>query len=289
MWDTTDQPDPHEMESTAWIRDRGGQGEWVRSMLVASIQRAAWTIEPHGRSVRVTAAPRAADELKPEDAVRLAEEPLCILVENRFSDGAFVTRVVKELDESLHTLWELPGEPVRVDGPGGKGQMQREVQRRTHGMSYRPRLVVIVDSDREAPGTNPSKEARRLHRMCIQHSLPCWILAKREAENYLPRILLSARPNVGADYRRRVDAWDRLTDDQKNFFDMKCGLPPILSPAEQSLFAGLSSTDRATLFHGFGPNVPVCWTVSTEPVKAELSIRGQGDLERGIDLIRSEV
>ena len=277
------------MESTAWIRDRGGQGEWVRSMLVASIQRAAWTIEPHGRSVRVTAAPRAADELKPEDAGRLAEEPLCILVENRFSDGAFVTRVVKELDESLHTLWELPGEPVRVDGPGGKGQMQREVQRRTHGMSYRPRLVVIVDSDREAPGTNPSKEARRLHRMGIQHSLPCWILAKREAENYLPRILLSARPNVAADYRRRVDAWDRLTDDQKNSFDMKCGLPPILSPAEQSLFAGLSTSDRATLSNGFGRNVHRCWTLGNVTAKAELAVRGQGDLEHGINLIRREI
>ena len=86
-----------------------------------------------------------------------------------------------------------------------------------------------------------------------QHHLPCWILAKREAENYLPRSLLSARPNVGADHRRRVEAWNRLTDDQKNFFDMKDGLPEILSAEEEKLFDRMSATDRATLSTGFGP------------------------------------
>ena len=68
----------------------------MRQLLVASIQRGAWTLAPHERRVRVTACPGAADELKPEDAARFAEEPLVILVENRDSDGAFVKRVVRE-------------------------------------------------------------------------------------------------------------------------------------------------------------------------------------------------
>ena len=258
-------------------------------MLVASIQRAAWTLKPHGRSVRVTTNPSTPDELAPEDAARLSEEPLCILVENRFSDGAFVKRIVKELDRSLHELWGLYSKPVRIDGPGGKGQMSQEVERRARGIRYRPRLVAVIDSDRRNPGASASKDARRLRRVCCKLNLPCWILTKREAENYLPRILLNARPNVGAQHHTLVNAWDRLADDQKNFLDMKFGLRKASSVPEHQLFAGLSSADRKILQYGFGENVDACWNLWNVPAKSELTIRGQGDLELGIELIRSEV
>ena len=258
-------------------------------MLVASIQRSAWTLAPHGRSIRVTAHPCTPDELTPEDALRLAEEPLCILVENRISDGPFVERIVEELDESLHDLWKRRGNPIRIDSVGGKGQMRQEVERRTSGKPCRPRLVAIVDSDRKSPGADPSKDARRLCRACEEHNLPCWILAKREAENYLPRILLLARQDTGEDHERRVDAWDRLNDDQKNFFDMKSGLPNAPSDVERDLFGELSPADRKTLSDGFGPNVDKCWTLQNVSAKAELVLRGQGDLEHGLELIRREV
>ena len=258
-------------------------------MLVASIQRSAWSLAPHGRSIRVTAHPCTPDELTPEDALRLAEEPLCILVENRISDGLFVERIVKELDESLHGLWKRPGNPVRIDSVGGKGQMRQEVERRTSDKPYRPRLVAIVDSDRKSPDDDSSPDARRLRCACEKRDLPCWILAKREAENYLPRILLLARQNTGEDHERRVDAWDRLNDDQKNFFDMKRGLPNAPSDVERDLFGELSLADRKTLSDGFGPNVDKCWTLQNVSAKAELVLRGQGDLEHGLELIRREV
>ena len=199
VWDTADQPDPEQMKDTTWIRDRDRQGDWVRELLVASVQRNAWdrTLSPHGRSVRVTAHPCTSDELTPEDALRLADEPLWILVENRLSDGAFVERIVEELDKSLYTLWNRPGGPIRIDSVGGKGQMRQEVENRTSGKPYRPRLVAIVDSDRKSPNTCASREARQLLRACKKRGLPCWILAKREAENYLPRVLLLARQNAG--------------------------------------------------------------------------------------------
>lgn len=289
VWDTTDDEDTAAVLATTWISDRGTQGEWVRSMLVAAIRRDAWSSVPHGRSMRVTDFPRAADELTPEDACRLADEPLCILVENRISDGAFVERIVKELDESLRNLWDRPGEPIRVDSVGGKGQMSDEVERRSHGRPYRPRLVAIVDSERRAPGATPDAAANRLDRACARANLPCWILAKREAENYLPLVLLNAWQGVGADYRQRVAAWDRLTDDQKNFFDMKRGLSETPSVDEKALFDGLSTADRAVLYDGFGRNVYACWNLWHVPAKQELTIRAQGDLERGIRLIRKEV
>ena len=159
VWDMADQPDPREMEATTWIRDPGRQGRRLRELFVKSVQRSAWTLAPHGRSIRVTAHPCTPDELTPEDASRLADEPLYILVENRSSDGAFVKRVVEELDESLHDLWKQQGEPIRIDSVGGKGQMRQEVESRTSDKPY-SRLVAIVDSDRKSLDTCASREAR---------------------------------------------------------------------------------------------------------------------------------
>ena len=86
-----------------------------------------------------------------------------------------------------------------------------------------------------------------------------------------------------------VEAWDDLNDDQKNFFDMKDGLPDAPSTAEEALFRGLSSRSRTLLSDGFGNNVYECWTVWHGQAKPELLARGQGDLQHGITLIRKEV
>lgn len=289
VWDTDREPDPEAFRTTSWFRDVGRQGRRVSEMLVASIQRSAWTSTPHGRRVRVTMDPDRADELSPEDATRLAEEPMVILVENRDSDGAFLKRVVRELDKSLHRYWGRPGEPIQLDSVGGAGQMPDEVDRRVQRVAYRPRLVAVGDSDREGPDDNDSDAARNLQRRCEELGVPCWILAKREAENYLPRVLLGERKNAGANHVRRVEAWDRLNDDQKNFFDTKNGLSQSPSAAEEKLFDRLTPMDRTILSNGFGPNVYECWNIWNVQAESELRARGQGDLEHGIGLIRGEV
>jgi len=290
VWDTAGQPNPGAIEASTWIRDGGRQGDRVRELLVASVQRDAWTYAPHGRRMRVTACPNASDELTPEDASRLADLPPVILVENRISDGAFVKRVVTELDKSLHRLWQRLNEPIQLDSVGGVGQMLAEVERRSQGRRYRPRLVVIADSDRKGPDDTASPTVRALCRRCEALGVPCWVLAKREADNYLPRVLLDERQDAGADHVRLVEAWDRLNDDQKNFFDMKNGLPESLFAMEQALFGKLSSDDRTILSRGFGPNLSDCWTLwSKVQAKTELLACGQGDLEHGIELIRGEV
>ena len=290
VWDLTDTPDADAIEATTWISDPGRQGNRLRELLVASIQRGAWTLAPHERCVRVTLHPTASDELAPEQACRLADEPLVILVENRDSDGAFVKRVVIELDKSLHGLWRREGEAVRFDSLGGAGQMPQEVENRTSALPYRPRLVAVIDSDRKGLGDAESQDAQALRRACNRHGLPCWVLAKREAENYLPRVLLSEKPNASAGHARIVEAWERLSNDQKNFFDMKRGLSEAPSEIEQELFDGLPDADREILAAGFGPNVHECWNVwRVREVRHELLTRGQGDLEHGIELIRQEL
>ena len=289
VWDTTCEPDPEVFKATAWFRDDGRQGERVHELFVASVQRDAWTSRLHSRRMRVTMHPDGSDELNPEDALHLAEEPLVILVENRNSDGAFLWRIVTELDKTLFKYCRRRGEPIRLDSVGGKGEMPDEVERRIQATPYRPRLVAVIDSDRKFPNDSASHDARRLQRICNMRNVPCWVLAKREAENYLPRILLAERQDAGADHAHQVDAWVGLSDDQKNFFDMKNGLSAAPSVAETELFEGLSDADLATLCNGFGPRVFECWRAWTVQAKSELIARGKDDLKHGIDLIRGEV
>ena len=290
VWDLTDTPDADAIKATTWVSDPGRQGKLLEELLVKSAGLDAWILTPPTRRLRVTAHPAAPDELAPEQASRLADEPLVILVENRDSDGAFVERVVTELDKALRGVWRHVPEPIRFDSVGGKGQMRQEVEKRAGAVPYRPRLVAIVDSDLKGPGDSESQHAQRLRNTCEEHGLPCWVLAKREAENYLPRVLLGARPDAGAEHQRRLEAWDRLSDDQKDFFDMKHGLPKAPSRIERDLFDDLTDADRDVLAEGFGPNVHECWNIWTvREVEGELRTRGRGDLERGIELIRREL
>lgn len=289
VWDTTAELDPGAFRATAWISDRGTQGHWVDEMLVAAIKRTGWPLDPHDRCLRVAPDPVTENELKPEDAARFAEKPLILLVENRFSDGPFVKRVTKELDRGLRRLWARPGGPIQLDSVGGRGQMPEAVEQRAQQATGPLRLVAIVDSDRRYPGAKASREARRLRSKCEELNLPCWILAKRESENYIPRVLLSERESVGADYHQLVQAWDDLNDDQKSFYNMKDGLHETPTPEEEALFQGLTTRALVLLSRGFGENVYKCWAHWNVQASTELLSHGQGDLEYGITLIRKEV
>ena len=70
---------------------------------------------------------------------------------------------------------------------------------------------------------------------------------------------------------------------------MENGLSDDPSEPEQELFENLSHGDRDVLSNGFGPNVYACWNVWNVRVGSELSVRGGGDLQRGLALIRQEV
>ncbi len=273
--------------STLWVTDSDLRGQRIMELFRAAVGRRDWGsgAAPHGRQIRIVQEPVGDEHLAPEPACRLACERLVVLVENRDSDGAFLERVMAELDRPLLRWWHLTPAPAELDDRGGKGQMLNEVMR-LKGRNPRPRYVVVVDSDRRRPGDEPSAEAQRLQQTCDTLGVPCWVLAKREAENYLPRELLDQRQNVGQDHQRQVEAWDRLTDDLKDVYDMKDGLT---AEDERNLFDELSEMDLQRLRLGFGDGVGQCWREHGGQCAEALRERGRGDLERGLSLIRREV
>lgn len=290
LWDTTEL-NFSSFETTTWVQHRGTKGDNIRELLRKSIERGAWGFGLHNRRVRVTNHQIHEDDLDPENAARFVEEPFYILVENRFSDGPFVKRIVCELCKPLSSLWARPGNPVRIDSVGGVGQMREEVKGKIEKQSYRPRLVAIADSDKSAPSAQLNDDAQKLRATCEEHNVPCWILAKRASENYLPRILLMAWKPNNLEQVRKVEAWSRLSEDQKDFYNMKKGLR---ADSQNPLFQGMSKTDYEALFNGFGrarEKVSECWNLKygETSVEPELRERSPDDLERGIDLICKEV
>ena len=285
LWDVTGL---EQYQESALFNDEGVVGRQARELFPKAVSRSAYPSAPHGRRVRVTLTPTGNDDLAPEPAFRLADEPLVILVENRESDGTFLCRVLQELSPPLWRWWNKFTRPARFDSVGGKGQMANEVERQGR-RTPKPRFAVMVDSDRTAPADEPPREARRLNTACTANGFPCWILAKRESENYLPRELLERRPDAGQEHSRRIDAWERLSEDQKDFYDMKGGLRDCPGEAEEMLFENLPASDRELLASGFGPNIGVCWDQYFGQTAVAIQRRGRGDLERGLELIQQEV
>ena len=290
LWDTTEL-NFSSFETTAWVQHRGTKGDNIRELLRKSIERGAWGFGLHNRRVRVTNCQIREDDLDPENAARFVEEPFYILVENRFSDGPFVKRIVFELCKPLSSLWDQPGNPIRIDSLGGVGQMREEVEKKIKKQTYRPRLVAIADSDRSDPSAKVNADAKKLRATCEEHNVPCWILAKRASENYLPRVLLMAWKPNNPKHVQKVEAWSRLSEDQKDFYNMKKGLR---ADNQNPLFRGMPQADHEALLTGFGigrEKVSECWNLEygDTSVEPELRERSRGDIERGIDLICKEV
>ncbi len=132
----------------------------------------------------------------------------------------------------------------------------------------------------------------KLSQACADHEIPCWILAKREAENYLTLGLLKAWKANNSRHSATVNAWNRLSDDQKDYYNMKKGFKNSHQSFDHlmgSLFQGISEADYKNLKKGFGRDVYLCWDCSSSQIKTEILARSRGDLERGIDMIHQEI
>ena len=284
LWDTSSHLNSSEFEATRWIKDRGTKGDEILDLFRKSSTREAWDSKLHTKRIRVTAYPQNENERNPEDAARIAEQKLCILVENEFGDGLFLQRIIEILDKPLSQYWNQNPKPIYIDSVGGATQMGKAVKRRSDEAGF-IRLIAIADSDKKSPSDEESRSAQKLRTACEERGIRCWILAKRAAENYLPPTLLKKMKPDDQEHIHAVDAWDKLNDDQKNFFDMKKGLPPD----RDDLFEDVPESDYIILRGQFGRNISRCWKHADMEIEKELRLRSQGDLEYGIELIRKEV
>jgi len=116
-------------------------------------------------------------------------------------------------------------------------------------------------------------------------------LAKRVAENYLPSILLKQFKPYNKTHLTKVKVWEKLSDEQKDFYDMKNGLPENRDDAKYPLFQDVSDADYKILECGFHRSkLHQCWELlEDEGIEQKLRDRSCGDLEHGISMIHNEI
>jgi len=97
-----------------------------RKLLEESVRAGAWSAaRPHRRLISVTRQGSPLGESwEPREARRLAETPLAVLVENRFSDGAFLDAVLAAFS-APETLRIKASGGLVYDSGGGVGELPK--------------------------------------------------------------------------------------------------------------------------------------------------------------------
>ncbi|MDG4597051.1 MAG: hypothetical protein P9F75_15420 [Candidatus Contendobacter sp.] len=165
-----------------------------------------------------------------ERALRMANSPVKILVEDRLRDGALLEVAVRLLaGETLRLLWIEPPAPVAIDvlHAGGTGNMPGFIEREAEQARQADlplRLIVIVDSDRSGPQQPPSEQATRIEQVALQKKARPFILTKREGENYIPdahwRAELQRNPN-NPNWTQKMTDIMAMSADDRDYCDME--------------------------------------------------------------------
>jgi hypothetical protein len=184
----------------------------------------AWATQRAGATWRVSTLAEA------ERALRIANSPLKVLVESGLRDGALIDVAVCLLaGEPVRRLRLNPPVPPVIDvlHSGGTGDMLRFMEQEANNARQTDiplRLVVVVDSDKKSPEQPLSLSAERIRREALQLGARPFVLAKHEAENYIPDFHWQAE----LDRDPRNPTWTKgmtellsMPADDRDYFDMK--------------------------------------------------------------------
>ena len=162
-------------------------------------------IERTGGVARATQGPdpdAVAEELGVEPADQITGYSACVFVEGR-DDVFFWRTLAQKLKESGHIRADF--DDLRIGlMPSGGHNLKHWITLRAMGRMNR-RFAMIVDSDRFSAAHDVLPEKLQWKRECEQQGGACYILRKREIENYL-------HPDALARAGHRVVAYDDYTD-----------------------------------------------------------------------------
>jgi hypothetical protein len=251
------------------------------------------TTKMHTLCLVVTSQTVSEVNLSPDDARRCLDAPTYVVVENAESDGAFLEAIMFALNRRLlldlqaDRWWEI----AHAGGAGEVPKIVDQIRAKTTGLL---RVFVLSDSDRSWPG-HVTSTVRKIEEYCKPRNVPYAILFKREIENYLP---VSALQRVSRRYQKTYQAFLRLSQLQKDYFDMKKGFDQdengrtILPHQEQqALFQHIGRSTLKDLCGGFGKEV---WQyfASVRDAITEDTIKNTccthpGEIDRILDQIES--
>ena len=264
-------------DSPDFRRWLGALDERTQSLCEAAATKA---IKERGRRMRFTI--RVADvktaswpdrRLPLEVAIRIASQPLTLLLESGINEPAFlqaVSRIRKDFD--LERLRKSHAVDYRTYG--GVQANWKWLEANAHDPEVAFRHWVLCDSDarrswkQPAHGSVPSgigSAVDKLARCCLQHGVRYHILRRRFIESYLPLPVVQWWASLEAPSRaesraERAAAFARLTPEQRHHYNMKGGFSRDARDLGRAMDAGdlydtVSVQDKLTLDVGLDEKI----------------------------------
>lgn len=202
-------------------------------------------------------------KLNIDDALKLLEEPLGILLENANNDWHFLNRIIRSservrLQRAVDARW---AEPLH----GGGSDLVQRIADRTSSIAKRLRTFVLFDSDRRHPDElHPDWEPKApeaCQGFTTEKSITdaniggYWRLSRRFIESYMPRQELAKAATDAA----AVDAFFRLSRPGQWYFNIKKGFKDDAKAENahraKDLYTNVKQEDKELLHLGFGRKV----------------------------------
>jgi hypothetical protein len=183
-------------------------------------------------------------------------KPLHILVENRESDGFFITQIYNLLTEK-----EFANEKNVVFVHGGGSTMEAMVET----IDSPIRQICIIDSDKRFPEAQIPAKIMTLTEKCNEKYTKLYMLNRREIENYIPDEALKKWLLLENRKTELEHQYFEFEKDQKAFFDLKKGLKAKDFEIEEiqrlytEVYTCLTPEDlvneKKVILEGFGRNI----------------------------------
>lgn len=218
---------PWETEETRalnrWLARQGDARQMIELLLEFGLSEEA---ESYGCDIRIRVRLQPSegrpDELDPETAYRLLNEPFEVLLENFENDWCFLKILARKWSQSLSLL-----ESRRLLRPrhGGGDTLKAQIQ------AVNPlRSFVLFDSDatlaRKEESPQPSTWSEGVKKDCVERDLAHHQLRRRAAENYLPLNALAAWTSIrsGRHKRKTYRTFCQMEPKLRHYYAMREGL-----------------------------------------------------------------
>jgi hypothetical protein len=243
------------------------------------------------RKLLVAAEPTNDGELSAELSCLFANEPLYVLMENKFTDGKLLNLAIKFLGSpNLQRLTSnLALSAIEYVSAGGNGELPKHIEHliNTAAAKLIPiRIVVFTDSDSHFPG-DIDRNAELVVESCVKNSIPYCMLTKKSIENYIPDDAFLAWKDEGH-CGEKIDAFLSLSTEQRDFFPLKKGITGSRKP---ELFADLDAEAVALLKKRIAKEpIDLLDTYATKLTADSIRQRDHArELEHILELIRKEI
>lgn len=235
------------------------QQDWLNATSWAAKDAALYRLRTMVADVVDDPAAKPLPKITLPDAIDLVNFPATLWVENDRNDRRFLLSMMPAEQRAMFLEWET-SKIFKFDSRGGLGELRVALEEFTDRGSLDPRTNrALFDSDGEVPG-HRGDLAQLMITFCEKTHLNYHYLVRRAIENYIPRKALwswalHTDSKTQAVRRRKIEAFDRMNEDQRHHFRMKTGWDKQPSAAVVALFADVSNEDRSTLLKGIDANI----------------------------------